>query len=174
MECFNASDAMVSDVSAMVSDYPQSGNRSRLSPWGAPSKNWRWKRRRSTVDVIEGDRGNLDQALDNLLIHDPQAAERGFARLLSRRFSGWDLYRWVPGHVTRTDRCSRRALCERPPLRVAASCRRRFGVGAGLLAAAYALDGDNDWGWCCSAGLALPLRISPYSAHPGGLKRSIM
>ena len=39
-DCFNASDAMVSDVSAVVSDYLHSGSRSPWSRWDASRSSW--------------------------------------------------------------------------------------------------------------------------------------
>lgn len=77
VDCFNASDAMVSDVSAMVSDFLQSEK-----PFAVVAANTTVKQLHSDMPatqsgyVLHGDLSNLDEVLDNLLVHDPLAARR--------------------------------------------------------------------------------------------------
>ncbi|TJY67427.1 hypothetical protein E4J89_15210 [Arthrobacter sp. CAU 1506] len=82
VDCFNASDAMVSDVSAMVSDYLQSGKPFSIVSVGRTIAELEAEAPASRAAyVIEEDLGNLDQALDNLLVHDPLAAQREESRV---------------------------------------------------------------------------------------------
>ncbi len=77
IDCFNSSDAMIADVSAVVSDYLQSGKPLAMVSVGRT-------RRQLTEDapaskasyVIDGDLSNLQSALDDLLGADPLAQER--------------------------------------------------------------------------------------------------
>jgi hypothetical protein len=82
VECFNASDAMISDVSAMVSDYLQSGKPFSIVSVGRTIDELAEEAPASRAAyVIEEDLGNLEEALDNLLIHDPLAAQREASRV---------------------------------------------------------------------------------------------
>ncbi|UNK47449.1 CDP-glycerol glycerophosphotransferase family protein [Arthrobacter sulfonylureivorans] len=82
VDCFNASDAMVSDVSAMVSDYLQSGKPFSIVSVGRTVEELAAEAPASRAAyVIEEDLGNLDQALDDLLVQDPLAAQREESRV---------------------------------------------------------------------------------------------
>jgi hypothetical protein len=82
VDCFNASDAMVSDVSAMVSDYLQSGKPFSIVSVGRTVEELAAEAPASQAAyVIEEDLGNLDQALDNLLVDDPLVAQREASRV---------------------------------------------------------------------------------------------
>ena len=82
VECFNASDAMVSDISAVVSDYLQSGKPFSIVAVGRTPEQLEAEAPASRAAyVIEEDLGNLDHALDNLLLHDPLSAERESLRV---------------------------------------------------------------------------------------------
>lgn len=76
-DCFNASDAMISDVSAVVTDYLQSDKPFSIVSVGrsvgelaeeAPAS--------AAAYVIEDDLSNLDEAIDNMLGADPLSSER--------------------------------------------------------------------------------------------------
>ncbi|WP_417218655.1 CDP-glycerol glycerophosphotransferase family protein [Arthrobacter sp.] len=77
VECFNASDAMISDVSAMVSDFLQS-----TKPFAVVAANTTEQNLHVDMPatesgyVLRGDLDNLDSVLDNLLIRDPLAGKR--------------------------------------------------------------------------------------------------
>ncbi|NKX49345.1 hypothetical protein HER39_01860 [Arthrobacter deserti] len=82
VDCFNASDAMVADVSAVVSDYLQSGKPFSIVSVGRSIEELAAEAPASRAAyVIEEDLANLDQALDNLLVHDPLAAQREASRV---------------------------------------------------------------------------------------------
>ncbi|MCG2622264.1 CDP-glycerol glycerophosphotransferase family protein [Arthrobacter sp. I2-34] len=82
VDCFNASDAMVSDVSAMVSDYLQSGKPFSIVSVGRTVEELAAEAPASRAAyVIQEDLANLDQALDNLLVHDPLAKQREESRV---------------------------------------------------------------------------------------------
>lgn len=77
VECFNVSDAMISDVSAMVSDFLQS-----TKPFAVVAANTTDEQLHADMPatksgyVLHGDLDNLDAVLDDLLIRDPLAAQR--------------------------------------------------------------------------------------------------
>ncbi|MGP5396829.1 CDP-glycerol glycerophosphotransferase family protein [Arthrobacter rhombi] len=76
-DCFNVADAMISDVSAMVSDFLQSAK-----PFAVVAANTTVEQLHSDMPatqsgyVLHGDLCNLDEVLDNLLIHDVLAERR--------------------------------------------------------------------------------------------------
>lgn len=76
-ECFNASDAMIADVSAVVSDFLQSGKPLAMVSVGRTAEQLAEDAPASKASyVIKDDLANLDGALDKLLGEDPLAAER--------------------------------------------------------------------------------------------------
>ena len=80
-ECINVSDALIADVSGVVSDHLASGKPYAIvSRLQSPDQ----LRGRSEVAaagyVVEADLGNLDAVLDDLLGDDPLAEQRGVAR----------------------------------------------------------------------------------------------
>lgn len=80
-DCFNASDAMISDVSAVVTDYLQSQKPFAMV---AAESNSEKLIREAPVAVasypLMGDLSNLDEVLDNLLRHDPLERQREATR----------------------------------------------------------------------------------------------
>jgi hypothetical protein len=80
-DCFNASDAMIADVSAVVSDYLYSGKPFAIMAMGVTSE-------RLVVEapvavaayVVDGELTGLDAALDSLLGDDPLAEQRRVTR----------------------------------------------------------------------------------------------
>lgn len=81
-DCFNASDAMISDVSAVVSDYLHSAKPFAIVSVGrTPEDLVRDAPAALAGYLIEDDLGNLDAALDDLLINDPKRDERTGTRI---------------------------------------------------------------------------------------------
>lgn len=81
-DCFNASDAMVSDVSAVVSDYLQSGKPfSIVSVGRTPAQLQIEAPAANAAYLIRGDLRNLGPALDDLLGDDPLAQDRERTRI---------------------------------------------------------------------------------------------
>lgn len=80
LDCFNASDAMVSDVSAVVTDYLQS--RKPFAMYAPTTGADLMSAAPVAVAsyVLQGDLGNLDEVLDNLLQHDPLVRQRAETR----------------------------------------------------------------------------------------------
>ena len=80
-DCFNASDAMISDVSAVVTDYLQS-----QKPFAMVAVDSNSEQLVETAPVavasyvLAGDLSNLTQTLDDLLVHDPLAERRAATR----------------------------------------------------------------------------------------------
>ena len=80
-DCFNASDAMISDVSAVVTDYLQS-----QKPFAMVAVDTNSEQLVETAPVavasyvLAGDLSNLAQTLDDLLVHDPLAERRADTR----------------------------------------------------------------------------------------------
>ncbi len=76
-ECFNVSDAMISDVSAVVSDYLQSGKPLSIVSVGRSAEELESEAPASKASyVIEGDLSNVDEAIDQLLGTDPLRGAR--------------------------------------------------------------------------------------------------
>lgn len=76
-ECFNASDAMISDVSAVITDYLQSDKPFSIVSVGRSAIELAGDAPASAVSyVIDGDLANLDPALEQLLHTDPLSANR--------------------------------------------------------------------------------------------------
>ncbi|GAB3757832.1 CDP-glycerol glycerophosphotransferase family protein [Microlunatus parietis] len=81
-DCFNASDAMISDVSAVVSDYLHSAKPFAIVSVGrTPEDLVRDAPAALAGYLIEDDLGNLATALDDLLINDPKLDERASTRI---------------------------------------------------------------------------------------------
>lgn len=75
--CANRSDALVSDVSSVVSDFLASGKPYAMTSMHGPVDEFRAQNPvAETGYVILGDMSNLDEALDGLLFDDPLAEER--------------------------------------------------------------------------------------------------
>ncbi|WP_209371719.1 CDP-glycerol glycerophosphotransferase family protein [Brevibacterium renqingii] len=80
-DCFNASDAMISDVSAVVTDYLQSGK-----PLSVVSVSKTTEELLNEVPaakaayILEEDLSNLSEVLDGLLVDDAKASERDTMR----------------------------------------------------------------------------------------------
>jgi CDP-glycerol glycerophosphotransferase (TagB/SpsB family) len=75
--CFNASDAMISDVSAVITDYLQSDKPFSIVSVGRSVSELADDAPASAASyVIHGDLANLDNALDQLLHTDPLSASR--------------------------------------------------------------------------------------------------
>ena len=73
-DCFNASDAMISDVSAVVSDYLQSGKPfSIVSVGREPEELLIDVPAAKAAYVLRDDLSNLDEVFDDLLRDDPLA-----------------------------------------------------------------------------------------------------
>ncbi|WP_346037098.1 CDP-glycerol glycerophosphotransferase family protein [Brevibacterium picturae] len=80
-ECFNVSDAMISDVSAVVSDYLQSGKPLSIVSVGRTAAELEEEAPASKASyVIEEDLSNIDEALDALLGDDPLRPARDSMR----------------------------------------------------------------------------------------------
>ena len=76
-DCFNASDAMVADISAVLSDYLKSDKPFAIVSVGrTPAQLAADAPVAGAGYVIRDDLGNLETALDSLLGHDPLAAQR--------------------------------------------------------------------------------------------------
>ncbi len=81
-DCFNASDAMISDVSAVVSDYLHSDKPFAIVSVGrTPEDLLRDAPAARAAYVIEDDLDNLEPVLDDLLGGDPRSAERSVTRV---------------------------------------------------------------------------------------------
>ncbi|WP_152364009.1 CDP-glycerol glycerophosphotransferase family protein [Microlunatus speluncae] len=81
-DCFNASDAMISDVSAVVSDYLHSDKPFAIVSVGrTPEDLLRDAPAARAAYVIEDDLANLEPALDDLLGADPRSPERSATRV---------------------------------------------------------------------------------------------
>lgn len=81
LECINESDAMVSDVSSVVSDYLYSRKPFAMVAVPAPVERFRveYPIARAAY-VLDGDLANLDDVLDGLLEHDTMVAARDEVR----------------------------------------------------------------------------------------------
>lgn len=76
-ECFNSSDAMIADVSAVISDYLASGKPFAVVSVGRTAEQLRTEAPAAAAGYpIAEDLSNLDQVLEALLISDPLAGER--------------------------------------------------------------------------------------------------
>lgn len=81
-DCFNASDAMISDVSAVVSDYLQSAKPfSIVSVGRTPDELLVEVPAAEAAYVLREDLSNLDEVLDHLLHHDPLRTVRDETRV---------------------------------------------------------------------------------------------
>ncbi|MBW9206486.1 CDP-glycerol glycerophosphotransferase family protein [Mumia sp. zg.B17] len=77
VDCFNASDAMVADVSAVVSDYLQSGKPFAMISVGRSPEQLRTEAPAARAAyVVDGALSNVEEALDAMLGDDPLAADR--------------------------------------------------------------------------------------------------
>ena len=80
-DCFNASDAMISDVSAVVTDYLQSGKPlSVVSVAKTREELLNEVPAAKAAYVLEEDLSNLSEVLDGLLVDDVKASERDTMR----------------------------------------------------------------------------------------------
>jgi len=82
LECMNSSDAMICDVSSVVSDFLFSGK--PFAMVAVPSEPARFVEDYPVAKaayVIRGDLGNLSRALDDMLGDDPLAAQRAATRV---------------------------------------------------------------------------------------------
>lgn len=80
-DCFNASDAMISDVSAVVTDYLQSGKPlSVVAVGGTKADLLDEVPAAKAAYVLEEDLSNLGEVLDGLLVDDAKASERDMMR----------------------------------------------------------------------------------------------
>lgn len=83
-ECFNASDAMVSDVSSVVSDYLFSGKPFAMVAVASHGTDFTdgfpLARAAYVIDVVKGKASGLEAALDEMLGADPRAEERAKLR----------------------------------------------------------------------------------------------
>ena len=76
-DCANKSDALISDVSSVVSDWLQSEKPYAMTSMRAPVEEFRREFPiAQTAYVLEGDVSNLDAVLDDLLEDDPLAQAR--------------------------------------------------------------------------------------------------
>ena len=76
-DCFNSSDAMISDVSAVVTDYLQSGKPlSVVSVARTRDQLLNEVPAAKAAYVLDADLSNLDEVLDGLLVNDAKADER--------------------------------------------------------------------------------------------------
>ena len=81
-ECFNASDAMVADVSAVLSDYLHSDKPFAIVSIGrTPQQLLRDAPVAAAAYVLREDLSNLDQVVQNLLVDDPRAGIRRERRI---------------------------------------------------------------------------------------------
>ena len=81
-DCFNASDAMICDVSAVVSDYLQSAKPfSIVSVGRTPEELLTEVPAAEAAYVLRDDLSNLDAVLDHLLRDDPRRAVRDRTRV---------------------------------------------------------------------------------------------
>jgi hypothetical protein len=77
VDCANRSDALISDVSSVVSDFLQSEKPYAMTSMRAGIDDFRKEFSvAETAYVLLGDLSNLDEVLDNLLVDDPLAAAR--------------------------------------------------------------------------------------------------
>ncbi|QDP96882.1 hypothetical protein FOE78_14015 [Microlunatus elymi] len=92
-DCFNASDAMITDVSAVISDYLASGKPFAVVAVGRTEDELIAEAPAAAAGYpIAEDLGDLDDALDQLLITDPKGAER---QQMRRYYLG----DFAPGHA---------------------------------------------------------------------------
>lgn len=76
-DCSNASDALISDVSSVVSDWLQSEKPYCMTAMRSGVEEFRAEYPiAQTAYVLQGDLANLDDVLDDLLVRDPLAEER--------------------------------------------------------------------------------------------------
>lgn len=81
-DCFNAADALISDVSSVVPDFLYSGKPFAITAMGGAAENFRLEDFYAEMPVARGgyvvaaDAGNFDSVLDDLLGQDPHAAVR--------------------------------------------------------------------------------------------------
>lgn len=76
-DCTNASDALISDVSSVVSDWLQSEKPYSMTAMRSSVEEFREEYPiAQTAYVLRGDLENLDEVLDDLLVHDRLAAAR--------------------------------------------------------------------------------------------------
>lgn len=76
-DCTNASDALISDVSSVVSDWLQSEKPYSMTAMRSSVEEFRDEYRiAQTAYVLRGDLENLDEVLDDLLVDDPLAEAR--------------------------------------------------------------------------------------------------
>jgi CDP-glycerol glycerophosphotransferase (TagB/SpsB family) len=81
-DCFNLSDAMISDVSAVVSDYLHSGKPFAMVSVGrTPDQLAEEAPAATAAYVLREDLSNLEQVLDDLLVTDPRARTRDRTRV---------------------------------------------------------------------------------------------
>ena len=81
-DCFNLSDAMIADVSAVVSDYLQSGKPFSIVSVGRTVENLIEEVPAARAAyVLSDDLGDLAEVLDNLLVSDPLAPKRDQTRV---------------------------------------------------------------------------------------------
>jgi hypothetical protein len=81
VDCTNRSDALISDVSSVVSDFLQSEKPYAMTSMRAGVEEFRSEFSvAETGYVLLGDLSNLDEVLDDLLVHDPLAAARAERR----------------------------------------------------------------------------------------------
>lgn len=77
VDCANRSDALISDVSSVVSDFLQSEKPYAMTSMRAGVEDFRKEFSvAETAYVLLGDLSNLDEVLDDLLVRDPLASER--------------------------------------------------------------------------------------------------
>ena len=82
VDCFNASDAMIADVSAVVSDYLQSEKPLAIVAMGqTPDELAQTVPAVKAAYVLRQDLANLDEVLDKLLSSDPLAEMRRRTRI---------------------------------------------------------------------------------------------
>jgi len=92
-DCFNASDAMVTDVSAVISDYLASGKPFAVVAVGRTESELVAEAPAAAAGYpIADDLGDLDDGVDQLLITDPKGAER---QQMRRYYLG----DFAPGHA---------------------------------------------------------------------------
>ncbi len=105
-DCFNASDAMISDVSAVVSDYLHSGKPFAIVSVGRePEQLLVDVPAAKAAYVLRDDLANLAGVCDDLLGADPLAVVTHRDQdLLSRRLPRRELRRRLPQHRARRDR----------------------------------------------------------------------
>jgi CDP-glycerol glycerophosphotransferase (TagB/SpsB family) len=108
-DCFNLSDAMISDVSAVVSDYLQSDKPFSIVSVGRVVKDLLGEVPAARAGyVLREDLSNLLEVLDNLLGADPLAGERATTRVYY--LGDFPAGRYADGFLS-----AARALIEHPP-----------------------------------------------------------